>query len=148
MTAFVLPILLNIMVIGASIRHVHVTSNLQRAQHHVSAREKYHRSLVIQFVVFYIIWLSLWSPNIIVYQFTTGSTPVTRIALLLNYIEITLDPLIISALDVRFYHAWKKFWADAKNRSLQKFHTEQRRVLPMTIANTLQTTQQPRTRRF
>jgi hypothetical protein len=66
---FGLPISLNILVIYASIHHVHLTSGLRRTQHHVTAREKYHRSLVIQFLVFYIIWFSLWSPNVFVYQF-------------------------------------------------------------------------------
>jgi hypothetical protein len=145
LTAFVLPIIFNIVVIGASIRHVHLTSKLNRGQHHVSAREKYHRSLVIQFLVFYTIWLSLWSPNVIVYQFTSGSSNLTRITELLNYIEITLDPIIISGLDVRFYRAWQKVWTDLKTRSLRRLQTEQRRIGPATIDYKLQTIQQKRT---
>jgi hypothetical protein len=146
--AFALPISLNILVIFLSIRHVHLTSRLNRAQHHVSAREKYHRSLVIQFFVFYTIWLSLWSPNIIVYQFTTGTSTATLIASLLNYIEIALDPIIISALDVRFYQAWKKLFAYVKNKVLRQFQHEQRRIGPATVAITLQTMQRKRTTRL
>jgi hypothetical protein len=139
---FVLPIILNILVIYASIRHVHLTSQLRRAQHHVSAREKYNRSLVMQFFIFYAVWLSLWSPNIIVYQFTSGTSNTTLVASLLNYIEICLDPIIVGSLDIRFYKAWKKLWVDLRNKSLRRFQTEQRRVGPATIAGTLHPIQQ------
>jgi len=136
--AFVLPILLNVGVIAASIRHIHLTSQLRQAQHHISAREKYHRSLVIQFFIFYTIWLLLWSPNVIVYQFTTGASKVTLIPALLNYIEIALDPLIIGALDVRFYQAWKHIWLEFRNRRLRRLQIEQRRIGPTTIETTMQ----------
>jgi hypothetical protein len=116
-TAFALPIGLNIIMIYASVRHVRLTSTLQRAQHHVSAREKYNRSLVIQFLVFYIIWVSLWSPNVIVYQVSIGGN-VTAIVRLLNFIEIALDPIIIAALDVRFWQAWQTSWVYLKHRLL------------------------------
>jgi hypothetical protein len=82
---------------------------------------------------------------VIVYQFTSGSSNLTRIAELLNYIEITLDPIIISALDVRFYRAWQKVWTDLKTRSLRRLQTEQRRIGPATISYKLQTIQQKRT---
>jgi hypothetical protein len=141
---FALPISLNVLVIYASIRHVHLTSQLRRAQHHVSAREKYHRSLVIQFFIFYTVWVLLWSPNVIVYQFTSDTSTVTLIVSLLNYIEIALDPIIISALDVRFYRAWKKTWRDVKNRIRRQFQTEQRRIGPARIANSLETVHQKR----
>ncbi|CAF0722508.1 unnamed protein product [Adineta ricciae] len=106
-TAFALPILLNVVVIYMSARHVRLTSTLQRATH-VSAREKYNRSLVIQFLIFYIIWVALWSPNVILFQIAGGGT-LTATFRLLNFIEIALDPLIIAALDVRFWQAWQKF---------------------------------------
>ena len=118
LTAFVLPIGLNILVIYASVRHVRLTSTLQRAAHHVSAREKYHRSLVIQFMVFYTIWVTLWSPNVIVFQVSVGGANLTSIVRLLNFIEIALDPMIIAALDVRFWQAWQKFWVYLKHTIL------------------------------
>ncbi|CAF3818110.1 unnamed protein product [Adineta steineri] len=108
-TAFALPIFLNILIIYASVRHIRLTSNLQRTQHHVSAREKYNRSLVVQFLIFYVIWAGLWSPNIIVFQVSIGGNA-TSIARTLNFIEIALDPIIIAALDVRFWQSWKKLW--------------------------------------
>jgi hypothetical protein len=130
---FVLPILLNIIVIYYNVRHVHLTSRLHRAQHHVTAREKYHRSLVIQFLVFYIVWLLLWSPNLIVYQFTSGISTITQIVSLLNFIEITLDPIIISALDVRFQQLWHNLWIGLKNTTIYFNQRNQRRIEP--IAN-------------
>jgi len=128
--AFALPISLNILVIFLSIRHVHLTSRINRGQHHVSAREKYHRSLVIQFLVFYTVWLSLWSPNIIVYQFTSGTNTATLVASLLNYIEIALDPIIISALDVRFQKVWSKLWTHFRN-TVTCNRINQRRIVPI-----------------
>ena len=112
-------------------RHIRLTSQLRPAQHHVSAREKYHRSLVIQFFIFYIVWLLLWSPNLIVYQFTTGISNITLLTSLLNYIEIALDPIIVAALDVRFQKLWRNLWARLAN-ILGFRGINQRRVVPIT----------------
>jgi hypothetical protein len=128
---FILPILLNIIVIYCNVRHIHSISRLRRAQHYVSAREKYHRSLVIQFIVFYTVWLLLWSPNLIVYQFTNGISTIIKIASLLNFIEITLDPIIISALDVRFQQLWRNLWTRVKDTILCN-QRNQIRVAPIT----------------
>jgi hypothetical protein len=133
---FVLPIALNILVISISIRNVHITSRLRTTNHHISAREKYHRSLVIQFLCFYIIWLSLWSPNVIVYQFTSGRSVLTTNVRLINFIEIALDPLIIGALDVRFWHAWKKFWIDFRRKYLKCLQVPERQIRPI-VANAI-----------
>jgi len=129
---FGLPISLNILVIYASIRYVRLTSTLRRGQHHVSAREKYHRSLVIQFLIFYTIWLALWSPNIIVFQVSISSDNLTTFVRLLNFIEIALDPIIIAALDVRFWHVWQKIWTRVKNIRFFK-RLNQRQIQPSTI---------------
>ncbi|UJR27453.1 hypothetical protein I4U23_008742 [Adineta vaga] len=126
---FVLPILLNICIIYRNMHHVHLTSGLNQTQHHVTAREKYHRSLVIQFLVFYTIWILLWSPNVITYQFTSGTSKITLLTSLLNYIEIALDPIIIAALDVRFQHVWRKLWVYIRAITLCK-DPSQRRVVP------------------
>jgi hypothetical protein len=127
---FVLPILLNLFVLYFNMRHIHVNSPLRGTQHHVSAREKYHRSLVTQFLVFYTVWLLLWSPNVIVYQITSGKSELTIIALLLNYIEIALDPIIIAALDVRFQKVWRKLWMHL-SKIVFCIHPNQRRVAPL-----------------
>ncbi|CAF0759818.1 unnamed protein product [Adineta ricciae] len=128
---FLLPILLNLIILYLNMRHIRLTSRLGSAQHHVTAREKYNRSLVIQFLVFYAIWLILWSPNIVVYQFTSKTSSITVIASLLNYIEIALDPVIIGALDVRFQHIWRS----SRRRILNALCSEganARRVAPAT----------------
>ncbi|CAF1486199.1 unnamed protein product [Adineta steineri] len=116
--AFILPIFLHITIICLSVRHVHLISTLQQGQHHVSAREKYNRSLVIQFLVFYIIWLILWSPNMIAYQLSIGGN-VTCIVRLLNFIEILLDPIIIAALD--FYGKHCFIFEQYANHMKEKF---------------------------
>ena len=132
---FALPIALNIVVIGCSIHHIHLTSRLNRTRLHVSAREKYHRSLVIQFFIFYIVWLLLWSPNLIVYQFTSGTSKLTTIASLLNFIEIAVDPIIIAALDVRFQRVWsnirkyiERTYRTRINRTLRQIKPEMNNV--------------------
>ena len=127
---FALPIGLNILVIYASIRYVHLTSRLRRTQHHVSAREKYNRSLVTQFFIFYIVWLLLWSPNVILSQFTT-KYEVIRVFRLLNFIEIAIDPLIIGALDVRFWQIWRNMWRKLRNRYFPQLHPRRKQVQPI-----------------
>jgi hypothetical protein len=145
---YAFPIVLNILVIYASVRHIQSTSRLSATQHHATAREKYHRALVIQFLVFYTVWLLLWSPNVIVYQFTSSTNTATSVCSLLNYTEIALDPLIIAALDVRFFKVWKKMWMHLKNGHVGLCRIRQRKTYPTTIAITLHTVQQKRTTRF
>ncbi len=132
--AFALPILLNILVIYASVRYVHLTAALRQAQHHVSAREKYNRSLVIQFLIFYTIWITLWGPNVIIDQLTNGENGIINIVRLLNFIEICLDPIIIGALDVRFWKAWRQLWLQLKNNY---FRGVERQVRPASTIPTL-----------
>lgn len=133
---FALPIALNLFVIYASVKHVRSASGLQAGQYHVSARQKYHRSLVLQFAIFYAIWLALWSPNVIAFQLSVTSTDVTAILRLINFIEIAIDPLIISALDVRFWHAWKSVYRSARTKILGPV-TLHGRIQPSTIDPTI-----------
>ena len=119
---FILPVCLNIGVIYASICYIHSTVHLQ---HHVSAREKYHRSLVFQFFIFYIVWFLLWSPNIVASQFTTDVYTIFSVRLL-SFIEIALDPFIISALDVRIWNLWQNIWRIIRNRCM----IQQRQIQP------------------
>ncbi|CAF1012134.1 unnamed protein product [Adineta ricciae] len=137
--AFFLPISLNVIIIYKSVHYIRLTSHLHKNRHQVSARDKYHRSLVIQFLVFYIIWLLLWAPNVIIYQFTSGRDLAVFIGQLLNFIEITIDPLIIAGLDIRFYQVWKKLWIRVKNRTMRELRVDHRRIAP-TIVRTVQQT--------
>jgi hypothetical protein len=142
---FALPISLNILVIYISIRYIHLKSGLRRGVHHVSAREKYHRSLVIQFIIFYTIWLGLWSPNVIVFQVSISSVNLTNTVRLLSFIEIALDPIIIGALDIRFWQAWKKLWKSTRNKLLGN-RRQQRRIQPTTTIPNVFTIKTPRIR--
>jgi hypothetical protein len=128
----IIPISLNIFVIYISVHYVKLASHLRKTPHHVSARGKYHRSLVIQFLCFYIIWLGLWLPNVILYQLVNGSTELTT-ARLVNFIEISLDPIIVGALDVRFWHVWKKVGLSLKNKYLNHLRLQARQIRPFTI---------------
>ncbi|CAF3388133.1 unnamed protein product, partial [Rotaria sp. Silwood2] len=81
-------------------------------------REKFHRSLVIQFICFYALWAGLWSPNIIVYQASINRKNVIYIVGILNYIDVAIDPIIIAALDFRLWHAWRQHLVRIKNTIL------------------------------
>ncbi|CAF1012149.1 unnamed protein product [Adineta ricciae] len=128
--AFVLPISLNVFVIYRSAHYIQLTSHLRRGQHHISARDKYHRSLVIQFLVFYIIWLLLWAPNIIVFQLQSKNVQIISICQLLNFIEITIDPMIIAGLDKRFYRVWKDIWKCLKDTFSLRMNPNLRQIAP------------------
>lgn len=134
---FVLPISLNIFVIYASIRHVGLTSRLRRVQHRVSARQKYHRSLAMQFLTFYTIWLLLWSPNIIAFQFKSRNNNVMIIIQLLNYVKIAIDPIIIGALDTRFRKVWRHIWKSFKRKLCRHSTAQLRRIQPNTITQSI-----------
>ncbi|CAF1165501.1 unnamed protein product [Rotaria sp. Silwood1] len=129
---YALPMFLNVLVIYASVRHVHLTATLQRTQHHVSAREKYHHSLVIQFLCFYLIWGGLWSPYVIISQVSFSVENVMNTIILLSFIQIALDPIIIAALDVRFWHEWRKVWIHIKNKIFFN-RANRRRIQPLTV---------------
>ncbi|UJR27452.1 hypothetical protein I4U23_008741 [Adineta vaga] len=138
--AFVFPLSCNVIVIYASVRHIHLVSHLRQGRHHVSAREKYHRSLVIQFLVFYTIWMLLWSPNIIVYQLQNKNGKIISICQLLNFIEIVLDPIIIAALDARFQYAWNNVWKFMKRKYRLKSNRNHRQIEPFVAKIIVRTT--------
>ncbi|CAF2954364.1 unnamed protein product [Rotaria sp. Silwood2] len=113
--AYALPMFFNMLMIYASVHHVHLTSVLPWTQHHVSAREKYHRSLVIQFFCFYFIWGVLWSPYVIIFQVSFRQQNVMNVVTLLSLAETACDPIIVAALDVRFWHQWPKLGVHLKD---------------------------------
>jgi hypothetical protein len=125
------PICFNVFIICLNMRHLHLIARQRGVQVHLSARDKYHRSLVIQFLVFYTVWLLLWSPDVLSSQFATEESRVRSIAALLNYIEISLDPIIIAASDVRFQKVWLSYWKYLKHRLLGR-RGNLTRVAPIT----------------
>ncbi|CAF3363282.1 unnamed protein product [Rotaria sp. Silwood2] len=130
--AYALPMFLNMLMIYASIHHVHLISVLQGTQHHVSACEKYHRSLVIQFLCFYFIWGVLWSPYVILFQLSLRQQNVMNVAMLLSFMEIACDSIIVAALDVRFWHQWRKLGVHVKN-TIFVVRCNRQRIHPSTV---------------
>ncbi|CAF1527451.1 unnamed protein product [Rotaria sordida] len=120
------------LMIYASARHIHLKSVVQRTQHHVSAREKYHRSLVIQFLCFYFIWGVFWSPFIVIFQVSVRQQNLMNVVTILSFVEVACDPIIVAALDVRFWHQWRKFGVHVKN-TIFVDRRNRRRIHPSTV---------------
>lgn len=118
--AFVLPIVLNFFVISISFVRIQNLTRLKSHRHYKNAREKYSRSLIVQFTFFYTIWISFWSPNIVIYQLSTVERRIRFGVEILNYIGVVFDPLIVASLDIRFWRTWRK-------------HFLQKRVKPQTL---------------
>ncbi|CAF1370497.1 unnamed protein product [Rotaria sordida] len=120
------------LMIYTSARHIHLKSVVQRTQHHVSAREKYHRSLVIQFLCFYFIWGVFWSPFIVIFQVSVRQQNLMNVVTILSFVEVACDPIIVAALDVRFWHQWRKFGVHVKN-TIFVDRRNRRRIHPSTV---------------
>ncbi|CAF1081736.1 unnamed protein product [Rotaria sordida] len=103
---YFIPVILTLIFLLLCLNYIHNTHGIQ-TQIIVNARLKYHRQLVVQSGVFYSLWLILWSPHLVVFPFVYKGSTIGIIAQILNYLSITVDPIIIAALDVRFLHAWK-----------------------------------------
>ncbi|CAF2178389.1 unnamed protein product [Rotaria magnacalcarata] len=112
--AFASPVLLNICVIYACAHHIQLKSPLHKTQNFTTAGDKYDHSLIIQFLIFCMTWLLLWSPNIIFYQISLQQKNASDAARLHNFIRAASDPIIIRASDVCFWRTWKKFEARIK----------------------------------
>lgn len=145
--SFVLPILLNLIIIVLSARHIrsatrHTTT--QQGNQQFLARQRYNRSIFIQFLVFYLVWLCLWSPNLIIYQTFYNNPALTQIGRLLNFIEVSLDPLIIVALDTRLLQVWRKIF-DYFKRKCRHDRVFPERDAPNAFDHHIATIQQHRT---
>ncbi len=104
--SYFIPVILTLFFLLLSLNYIHNTDGI-RTQEIVDARLKHHRQLVIQSCVFYSLWLFLWSPHLLVFPFYHKSSTVGTIAQMLNYMSITVDPIVIAALDTRFLKAWR-----------------------------------------
>ncbi|CAF1317200.1 unnamed protein product [Rotaria sordida] len=85
-----------------------------RSQQIINLRRKHKKTLLIQTIIFYSIWLVLWSPNMLAFQFINVNTQLGIYISLLNYIEITIDPIFVAVLDIRYFQSWKKIWRNIK----------------------------------
>ena len=104
--SYFLPVSFALFFLALCLNYIRNTDGIQSPAI-VDARQRYHRQLVIQSVVFYSLWILLWSPHLLLFPFDYKKNFIGIIAQILNYISITLDPIIIAALDVRFLQAWK-----------------------------------------
>lgn len=102
--SYVIPVTSALVFLLLSLNHVRNTEGIQ-SRVIVDARLKYHRQLVIQSCVFYSLWLLLWSPHLLVFPFYYKNSRVGVVAQVMNYLSITVDPVVIAALDVRFMYA-------------------------------------------
>jgi hypothetical protein len=108
------PVLLTLLFLFLSLRQVRLTVIRIHTEQILNNRLKHHRMLVFQSIVFYSLWLLLWSPHMISSQYVYISSTVGIVGQLLNYIELTIDPIVISALDYRFWKAWQKTFKQLK----------------------------------
>ncbi|CAF1470551.1 unnamed protein product [Rotaria sordida] len=110
---YIIPVALNLIVITFCIRHVSSIKGIH-SQQIINLRRKHKKNLLIRTIIFYSIWLVLWSPNILTFQFINVNTEPGIFISLLNYIAIKTDPIFITVLDVRFFQTWKIIWQKIK----------------------------------
>lgn len=132
--SYFIPVILTLAFLSSSLRYIRNTDGI-RTPSIVDARHKHHRLLVLQSTVFYSLWLILWSPHILLFPFFYKNSEIGIIAQILNYMSITLDPIIIAALDVRFLQAWKST-GDHLKTSLRRHHS--RRVPVVLLTKTME----------
>ncbi|UJR37840.1 hypothetical protein I4U23_030530 [Adineta vaga] len=112
---YIIPIVLNIFILGFGIRHVSSIRNVRNEQI-ILLRRKRQRILLFQTIAFYSVWLLLWSPDILTFQFLNANSDPAVFTTLLSVIEIALDPAMLGIIDVRFLTTWRKLWNKIKRR--------------------------------
>jgi len=110
---YIIPVFLNIVVLGLGIHHVSSTQGIVSEQI-ILLRRKRQRILVLRTLAFYSIWLILWSPNILSFQFINVNSDPAILTSLLSYIQIALDPVLIGIVDIRFLTTWQTLWNKIK----------------------------------
>ncbi|CAF1528328.1 unnamed protein product [Rotaria sp. Silwood1] len=110
---YIIPVALNLIVIAFCIRHVSSIKGIH-SQQIINLRRKHKKNLLMRTIIFYSIWLVLWSPNVLAFQFINVNTKPGIYISLLNYVEIQTDPIFITVLDVRFFQSWKTIWLKIK----------------------------------
>jgi hypothetical protein len=115
LVTFVVPVSINVIIIALDIRHVSSVRGVASEQI-IRLRRKRQRTLLLQTIAFYSVWLILWSPDILAFQFINVNTDPAIVTSLLSYIGIALDPIIIAILDIRFLTPWRTVWNRIKGR--------------------------------
>ncbi|CAF1079032.1 unnamed protein product [Adineta steineri] len=106
---YIIPVTLNVILLTICIRHVSSTVGI-RNQQIIDRRRGHQRALLFQTIAFYSIWVALWSPYILAFQFININSNAGIYTSLLNYVEIAIDPAIVAILDVRFFKTWQTIW--------------------------------------
>ena len=115
LVSFIIPIGGTLIIIALDIRHVSSVRGVTSEQI-IHLRRKRQRILLLQTIAFYSIWLILWSPDIIIFQFVNVNSDPAILTSLLSYVGIVLDPIIIGILDIRFLTPWRTVWNRIKGR--------------------------------
>ena len=126
---YIIPVSLNILFLSLCIRFIKSTGHIQHQQIR-NNRRKFHRTILTQSLIFYIIWIILWSPFVISFQFINANSLPGMFISLLNYIQVAIDPIIVAVIDVRFLKAWK-------NTYNKIFKRTQRHIQPTTVTATI-----------
>jgi hypothetical protein len=96
---YIIPVCLNLILIILDIRHVSSVQGVA-SQQIIQLRRKRQHMLLIQTVMFYSIWLILWSPDIIAFQFININSNPALFTSLLSYVCTAVDPIIVAILDI------------------------------------------------
>lgn len=110
---YCIPVVLNIIILALAIRHVTSIQGIL-SQQIILIRRKRQRILLLQTLAFYSVWIILWSPDILAFQFTDINSNEALITTLLSYIEMALDPILIAIIDIRFLTVWRTLWKKMK----------------------------------
>jgi hypothetical protein len=110
---YIIPIVLGIIILGLGIRHVSSIRGVVSEQI-ILLRRKRQRTLLLQTIAFYTIWLILWSPDLLASQFVNVNSDPALFTSLLNCIEMALDPAFVAVLDIRFLKSWRTIWKRLK----------------------------------
>ncbi|CAF0871946.1 unnamed protein product [Adineta steineri] len=105
---YIIPIFSTIFILGLGIRHVSSVRGISNEQI-IGIRRKRQRILLLQTIIFYSIWLVLWSPDVLAGQFINANSDPAIFTALLSIAEIALDPAII----VDVCSAWSENWRNS-----------------------------------
>ena len=111
--SYVIPVIFTAFFLLLSVNYIRNTDGIQ-IKEIVDIQLSHHRQLAIQSGVFCSLWLILWSPHLLIFPFYYKHSQVGMIAQILHCISITIDPIVIAVLDMRFLQVWKSISDDAK----------------------------------
>ena len=99
-------------------------------------RRNHHRQLIKDSLIFYTIWIILWSPWMFISYMNILDTNemFIYVTLVMNLLEVLVDPFISFFLDKRFAQAWIKCYRQFRHLLGFQNHA---RVNPLSHATTL-----------